>query len=98
MALDKQIPLRLKWPKIPLNQTGDPDFRSLADVRKVFTDDEITVIVNRQLYAANYQRETHKKTYVSKKAQMLERIVEASKPQTPPPTKQTKGEHDDAKG
>ena len=61
MALDKQIPLRTKWSRIPLNQVGDPDFRSLDEVRKVFTDDEITVIVNRQLYAANYQRETHKK-------------------------------------
>ncbi len=59
--------------KIPLNAAGDPAFKVLSTqddltsnkqnpdaVLAVFTPEQVVYLVNKQLYALAYQRETHK--------------------------------------
>lgn len=53
--------IRLKGRNIPRNQSGDPDFLNLEACRDVFTDQEITVLVNRCLYQLEYQQRAHLK-------------------------------------
>ena len=47
--------------EIPLSAGGDPNFGTMEELKKVFSEAELVYLVNKQLYALNYQRETHRK-------------------------------------
>lgn len=53
--------VKLSGREIPRDEKGDPAFQDLVTVRHVFSDDEITAMVNRYLYQAFYQLDSHKK-------------------------------------
>lgn len=76
----KRFSLKDKWSKIPLDKDGNPRFEDLGwredgkaiehaplSVCEVFTDEEIVVLVNRELYREKYMVETHRNKYVSKR-------------------------------
>lgn len=67
--------IQLKGRAVPRNEAGDPAFESLAKRRHLFTDpcpmnelavldvfseEEVTELVNRALYQLEYQHEAHK--------------------------------------
>jgi hypothetical protein len=58
--------LKGKWNDIPRDENGNPQFHSLKELANVFREDEIVALVNRALYHANMQRDSHKKNYRSK--------------------------------
>lgn len=66
------------WEAVPTNAIGNPDFQRFEDIAKVFNEEQIVALVNRALYAMNYQRETHAKLYVPKRQpkQVARRLVE----------------------
>lgn len=70
------VPLKEAQGRVPRNSQGDPAFthlqkrghrtdvaleHQLLGVQDVFTDDQIVAIVNRWLYQAEYQQESHRK-------------------------------------
>lgn len=54
------VVIKLQGRDIPRNDKGDPAFGELVSVREVFTDEEITALVNRQLYQMEYSRTSHR--------------------------------------
>jgi len=65
--------MRALWPKVPLNDEGDPEFASLEEARKVFNDSQILALVHKALYFLNYQREYH--TALRERSKELAKIV-----------------------
>lgn len=53
--------ISLKERQIPRNEKGDPCFKSLLQLRLVFSEEEITELCNRALYQMEYQNEAHLK-------------------------------------
>ena|SRR5580765_4807439 len=53
--------VELQGRAIPRNEKGDPKFKDLPQLQTVFSDDEITELVNRSLYQIEYQKNSHTK-------------------------------------
>ena len=53
--------IELEGRTIPRNGKGDPAFADLPALQKVFSNDEITELVNRSLYQIEYQKNSHRK-------------------------------------
>jgi hypothetical protein len=45
---------------IPRSKVGDPNFKTLEEVRAVFSDAELVHLVNQYVYTQDYQRTYHK--------------------------------------
>lgn len=56
----RRAPITLVNKEIPRNDNGDPNFTSLSELQKIFADDEIVTLVNRQIYSLEYQRIVHR--------------------------------------
>lgn len=56
----ERLVVKLADREIPRNKNGDPEFKDLLSLQKVFNEQEIAALVNRQLYQMEYQRIVHK--------------------------------------
>lgn len=63
-----KISMKDRWALVPYDAQGDPAFEELfvsfnekPSVTQIFTNEEITHLVNRALYVMKYQRETHER-------------------------------------
>jgi hypothetical protein len=66
--INTTLSMKNRWHLLERTEGGDPFVATLKAARTLFSEDEIVVLINRALYAMNYQRETHQRTYQQKKA------------------------------
>ena len=68
--------------EVPRNKGGDPSFRSLEELLRSFSEEEVVLLCNRALYQSEYQRSWHREWERRKKAELQplkDKVVEMFK-------------------
>jgi len=60
------------WARVPVNEKGDPAFRTMEEVRTLLRDEQVVWLVNKALYQLGYQKAYHEKKRAERKEEHCE--------------------------